>query len=275
MLYYQKKFPVSKIQLAMHGALIRHGQEDCERIRSRLLATCAPALDKTNGKNKMKALSSNVSGDAQIKRKRGRPPKAPQLAQGRTPVSHRQNDAVSSSNEEDVDLNITRKRKGILQPRGSKYSKKSRTGTNRRKPVDYTERYAHSLSDDGAANEEKPSRQSPKKESPITAIKTGEELHIITNGVKQELDQNSSPPPEFLPRKFLELQMVELEYSMIPQGPGDLWTCPFEDCHHRVHRASKISGKKSIREHVGAHQQSAQEKINLAVNESRPYLPVK
>lgn len=89
-------------------------------------------------------------------------------------------------------------------------------------------------------------------------------------------DPDDPPSPTFLPRKYLELKVVEYDLpSKEPQGPGDLWTCTFEGCFHRVHEAPTRGGKKRIKEHFKTHATQAQEKIDLAINESRPYLPVK
>ena len=80
---------------------------------------------------------------------------------------------------------------------------------------------------------------------------------------------------EYLPRKYTEVRVVEYKFpSAEPQGPGDLWTCSFESCRHRVHAASTVDGKAKVNEHLTMHVDSVQAKIDLALQESRPYLPV-
>ena len=113
------------------------------------------------------------------------------------------------------------------------------------------------------------------EESPITTIHTAEDLEMLTNppGEGSPVDDHRV---KYLPRKYLELRVVEYDLpSTEPQGPGNLWTCTFEGCSYRVHEASKPDGKARIMEHFKTHATRAQEKIDLALNESRPYLPVK
>ena len=181
---------------------------------------------------------------------------------------------MSSDDDEYVDLNvITRKRKSILQPSGSKYSKKARKATGRRRshpdPLDPTLSDSHDDDDDDR-------EISPVDESPITTIKNGEHLRFVTDLPTTRSSSDASRSPQYLPRKYLELEVVEFKVPCLePQGPGDLWTCTFDGCHHRIHKASTADGKSRIRDHFGTHTNKAQEKINLALNESRPYLPVK
>ena len=107
--------------------------------------------------------------------------------------------------------------------------------------------------------------------SPITTIRGAEDLELLTNSSPDDAQR-----PKYLPRKYLELRVVEYDLpSTEPQGPGDLWTCTFESCFHRIHGASKSDGKARVIEHFETHATQAQEKIDLALNESRPYLPVK
>ncbi|KAL8658512.1 MAG: hypothetical protein Q9202_007540 [Teloschistes flavicans] len=77
------------------------------------------------------------------------------------------------------------------------------------------------------------------------------------------------------PRKAAEIRMIPYNIpSHQPQGPGDIWLCALENCKHRVHEASKAKGKVQVKEHLEEHARKAQEKIDLALSESRPYLPV-
>ena len=166
---------------------------------------------------------------------------------------------------------MTRKRKSILQPSGSKYSKKSRKATGRRRSIpDPTQ--ARLTDNDENEDEE----ALPKQDSPTLTIKNGDHLNLITNPHIDDTALKTSPPPQFIPRKYLELKIVEFDLpSMEPQGPGDLWTCTFDGCSYRIHRARSATGRDKIREHFRTHKSAAQEKIDLALDESRPYLPVK
>ena len=269
---FNKNFQHVHAHLTLCGLLILL-QEDCERIRRRLFGSSSSHHKGTNERPEEHHQSHQPCDEGQVRRKRGRPPKNQQFLQAKRAMPHDRIEPVSSDDGDDVDFSIPRKRKSILQPSGSKYSKKSRTTASRRRQPDTDEpsppdaiEYEMPVEKDGRLS--KDSRM-------ITTIKDGEELHAITNGLKKIGKHGSSTSPEFLPRNFLELRLIDYEYDMAPQGPGDLWTCPFEGCRHRVHQASSDTGKRSLREHVETHQQSAQEKINLVVHESRPYLPVK
>ncbi len=175
---------------------------------------------------------------------------------------------VLSSDEDSVPNVLTRKRKSILQPSGGKTAKK------------VADRWKSLLAVDGSI--EGSHREEDNDEdsqlsggSPITTIRTAEDLEVLTNAPEDgsPADAHGS---KYFPRKYLELRVVEYDLpSTEPQGPGDLWTCTFEACFHRVHEASKLDGKARIMEHIKTHATQAQEKIDLALNESRPYLPVK
>ena len=129
---------------------------------------------------------------------------------------------------------------------------------------------------EGAHSEEENDEDSQFSEgSPVTTLRTAEDLELLTNPAKDESPADAHLL-EYLPRKYLELKVVDYDLpSTEPQGPGDLWTCTFESCFHRVHEASKLDGKARIMEHFDTHATQAREKIDLALNESRPYLPVK
>lgn len=64
--------------------------------------------------------------------------------------------------------------------------------------------------------------------------------------------------------------------SFEPNTPGDIWTCPFDGCAHRVYGASS-GGEQSrglISEHYANHAHASQAAIDLVHKEERPYLPV-
>ena len=142
-----------------------------------------------------------------------------------------------------------RKSKSILQPKGSKFSKKA-AGRRQNHPPIGNDEATDALSD------EDPVQQEP---SPLATVTPRHPAY-----------------PYFKPPKTEEVLMVSYEVpSNRPQGPGDLWTCTLENCNHRVHRGSTSKGQAQIKEHFQLHACQAQEKIDLALRESRPYLPVK
>ncbi|KAL9131829.1 MAG: hypothetical protein Q9217_000356 [Psora testacea] len=252
--------------------------DDVLRIRSRILGTAlASALPKGNNVQEGVSQSSHVK-ESQPKRKKGRPRKqSPPLVSplSKTPAC-KITPSYSSLDEDDYGTPnvVTRKRKSILQPSGSKYSKKARKAAGRRSSTqDLAE---PTTSDNGDGEDEGEEEKTlPAEQSPITTINNGDHLNLITNPPASRSSAGSSSPPQFLARKYLELKMVEYEVpSMEPQGPGDLWTCTFEGCFHRIYEASTTTSKMRIRDHFKTHKCQAQEKIDLALNESRPYLPV-
>ena len=207
------------------------------------------------------------------RRKRGRPPKSTQSVQVKKPMTRKDVTSAISDEDDEGGSILPRKRKSILQPSGSKYSRKARKATG--KPLSFPNISEPSTSDkdDDTQEEQRPQAE----ESQFMTIKRGHELQALANsGLEKRRSSSSPPPPDFLPRKFVELKMIDYELpSMQSQGPGDLWTCPFEGCYVRIHKASTAQGRMSIHEHLEAHKSSAYDRVSLALNESRPYLPVK
>ena len=176
---------------------------------------------------------------------------------------------------------VTRKQRSILRPPGTKSAKKTRNqpGRKRTRPG-----FAEPEESDSSSEDEKGRPQS----IPITMLKDAEHLESLTNPPRKStakyfsLDPLQVSGPKFLPRKYLEMNIKTYELpSMEPQGPGDLWTCGFEGCHKRVHQGSTEEGKATIKEHFdfhlvnGGNGTDAREKIDLVLDESRPYLPVR
>ena len=177
-----------------------------------------------------------------------------------------------SSSDEDPDSNINllgRKQKSILQPSGGKSSKKA---MSRGKELFHLQQ-----ADGSRDNEDNDDEQEAESDaSPITMLRNAGGLETSTKPARQNSSQDESPSPKVLPRQYLELKVVEYELpSTEPQGPGDLWTCTFEGCFYRVHEASTREGKTKIVQHFKSHANQAQEKIDLVLDESRPYLPVR
>ena len=149
-----------------------------------------------------------------------------------------------------IEAGTKRKSRSILQPKGSKFSRKAASRRQNQASV---------ADEPGAATSDQDDEVAPPEVSPLAAVSQREILHPY-------------PPP----RKTFELEMVVCDIpSDQPQGPGDLWTCQFENCNQRVHEASKPKGKAQIKSHFQEHARRAQEKIDLALAESRPYLPVR
>lgn len=160
------------------------------------------------------------------------------------------------------------KRKSILQPTGSKFSKKA-AGRRRSLPQTGFEEAEEDIEEDaiGEGLEERDGPTPPPRDQE-----------------QMDSDDRDSPPPaetssknyhDYLPRKYVDVKLVEYDLpSCRPEFPGDLWSCPFERCNHEVQGASSKTGQASIKEHYEHHAQDAQKKIDLVHKESRPYLPV-
>ena len=194
------------------------------------------------------------------------------LPQGLLPKTPQTKDSLApTSSDEDDEGNINivhRKQKSILQPSGGKYSKKAAA---RQRELSFM-----GQENWGEDENEDDHKRVQSEESPITTIRNARDLENLTNPPTDRTDQEAPSPPKFLPRKYLELKAVEYDLmSTEPQGPGELWTCTFDGCFYRVHEASTSEGKRRVQEHFKTHASQAQEKIELALHESRPYLPVK
>ncbi|KAI4233944.1 MAG: hypothetical protein LQ349_004091 [Xanthoria aureola] len=176
-----------------------------------------------------------------------RTPKQPRIPSGDTDTS---GDEEYDSSGMVIEAGTKRKSRSILQPKGSKFSRKAASRRQNQASV---------ADEPGAATSDQDDEVAPPEVSPLAAVSQREILHPY-------------PPP----RKTVELEMVVCDIpSDQPQGPGDLWTCQFENCNQRVHEASKPKGKAQIKSHFQEHARRAQEKIDLALAESRPYLPVR
>ena len=190
---------------------------------------------------------------------------------------------LTTSDEDELSTSPIHKRKSILQPVGSKSAKKAKKGPGRKRTRSgYQD---DKSSDDDAVDEDDLAYQAAI--APIQTIRNGNHLEEITNPRQQHAGSSSAvrrpQQPIYLPRKYLEIRAVTYPIpSLEPQGPGDLWTCSLGNCHKRVHLASTPEGKELVREHLKSHikdngagnVEGAQHKIDLALDESRPYLPV-
>lgn len=270
--YFKMTFPVSLYRIAVEEEYLNLPQDEYAAIEAKVLgpvvaAQRQPKTVPKDSRDSSRKRKSQYPQDESNQKKKKR--KAAQQAESRIqslpkgllPKTPQSKDpvAIDSSDEDDDESGIVRKQKSILQPSGGKYSQKAAA---RRKLMEEDDNNG----DEGARSEE----------SPITTLRTARDLEILTNPPTNRSSPEKTPSPKFLPRKYLELKVVEYELpSTEPQGPGDLWTCTFEGCFHRVHEASTSEGKAKIKEHFETHVSQAQEKIDLVLNESRPYLPVK
>lgn len=163
-----------------------------------------------------------------------------------------------------------RKRKSILQPTGSKYSKKA---AGRRRSLSFIDR---ALADNGDGMDAEDDTPAPQDSSPLPPVNHHEAFqlgsHIRTNERLSSSDPSTYTYPSI---KYQEIKVVSYDVpSSRPQGPGDLWTCEFSGCSYSVHEGSSSSGIARIKAHFQTHAHQAREKIELAYQESRPYLPV-
>ena len=246
-------------------------QDEYAKIEARVFGTNSsskPALsENTDSSKKRKSQSPQAEGPIDKKARKDKTAAEVEKCLPATPPSNQALN-VPSSDEDGVPNVLTRKRKSILQPSGGKTARKT---AGRRKSL---------LAVDGLI--ETSHREEGNEEdshfsdgSPITTIRSADNLELITNPPTERSPANTQSL-RYFPQKYLELSVVEYGLPLTEsQGPGDLWTCTFDGCFHRVHEASKSHGKARIMEHFKAHATQAQEKIDLALNESRPYLPVK
>ena len=248
-------------------------QDEYSEIEARVFGTSnapkAASSENRDSSKKRKSQSPHADGPQDKKTRKGKASAQVELHLPQTPSSKQVLDSISSDQDEDDIPNVlTRKRKSILQPSGGKTARKAE---GRRKSL-----LAVDGAIDGTYGDEEDDEDSQfSKGSPIKTIRIAEDLEHLTNP-PMEGSPAGARGLKFLPRKYMELKVVEYDLpSSEPQGPGDLWTCTFEGCFHRVHEASKPDGKARIMEHFKTHATHAQEKIDLALNESRPYLPVK
>lgn len=178
-----------------------------------------------------------------------------------------EDEAPETPSQKSSPENGSHKRKSILQPKGSKYSKKAmqRRGSLALAPKSASNDSSIEEIEDGA--------------SPIT---TARNTTCLPNRTALRPTKRSSALDGYASHHTYLVRKVEKKIpvsyalpSTTPQGPGDIWTCTFEGCNKRLHAASTEEGQAEMQEHFKDHTTSAEEKIQLAMTESRPYLPVK
>ena len=183
-----------------------------------------------------------------------------ELPQGllpKTPDPKELLEGLSSDDDENGNaIPVKRKQKSILQPSGGKYSQKAAA--------------RHGELDAGTKIEDEDDTTNGDESPTMTARHTRHRDSGSTPTSRSSPDASN-----YLPPRHIELKVVQYDIpSTDPQGPGDLWTCMFGTCRKRIYEASTIDGQSRVKEHVKSHASQAQEKIELVLNESRPYLPV-
>lgn len=160
------------------------------------------------------------------------------------------------------------KRKSILQPSGSKFSKKA-AGRRRSLPAIDLEVTGQDVEEDSADSKQ------VERESPSLPPIDRKQMSLHTRGSQPTATTSPATYHDYLPKKYVEVKLVAHSLpSCRPDGLDDIWTCPFDTCGHKVREASSTAGNTSIKDHFQMHAREAQEKIDLVYKESRPYLPV-
>lgn len=218
---------------------------------------------------KRRSESPHIKEPKLKKAKKGRPLRKSPTPLPETPPSKIWQEIVASGEDDDGLAAIPHKRKSILRPSGGQSAKRAKTATTARRSFPGADEISSSDNE----------KQKMADETPITTITNGQHLDLITNPPKQPnnhtFQDRDRSPPRYLPRKYLELSLTEYEIpSTEPQGPGGLWTCTFEGCHARVHQAASSSGQERVKDHLKTHIANTKDKIDLVLDESRPYLPV-
>ena len=202
--------------------------------------------------------SRNTKGQA---RRPGKQPQTPE-SQDEEPDEETDGDEILNRLSDSI---ITRKRKSVLRPAGGKSSKKA---AGRRQ-----------------------SFRSGKEENDSSELSHSVESPTPGKGFSTRADQDDAPdvttsPPAattaldsalaVLPVRRTAVKITQHSLpSYEPQGPGDTWTCQFDECKYKVYNATKPESRAIIKSHFRTHAEQAQEKLDLIYQESRPYLPVK
>ncbi|KAL8874443.1 MAG: hypothetical protein Q9174_000236 [Haloplaca sp. 1 TL-2023] len=239
--YYEHKFPdvYDEVDLRLHPR------------RKSKQPKAAPAIVPIMSQQQQERMPNTSVRAQRLTRRTGHDvPSTPKPASKEVLEGETSADESYDSDGKMIQAGTKRKSKSILRPKGSKVSKKV---AKRRQSL----AAAVDQSEEDAAGSDIDTEQ--PEVSPLAAV------------TQRELPYRRYQPPA----KAAEVKMVAYDLpSGKPQGPGDLWTCTFENCNHRVHQGSKPKGKAQIKAHFHEHARSAQERIDLALLESRPYLPV-
>ncbi len=176
--------------------------------------------------------------------------------------------SVELNDTKDHPKTTLQKRKSILQPSGSKFSKKA---AGRRRSLPPIEVVVIEQDMEVECVDKAPTE---KANSPLQSIDQ-KQMNLEAPDPQKPPEKKPTKFPGLLPRKYVGAKLATYALPTCrAQGPGDIWTCPFDTCGHQVREASTADGNASIKEHFQVHAREAQEKIDLVLSESRPYLPV-
>ena len=179
-----------------------------------------------------------------------------------------EDDILETPSPSSIPEDNSHKRKSILQPKGSKYSKKASKRRGKAPPANPSE--SGPSSDEEHEVNASPMATAATRNGPTLISRTQVQPRKHASAL-DDYSSHHSYQPRVMEEKILVSYRIP---STKPQGPGGVWTCSFEGCNKRIHAASTGDGKAEIRKHFEDHSISAQEKIQLAMAESRPYLPV-
>ena len=278
--YFKHKFPVSAAYSRLSFITSLHTQDTIAEVESRMGRNQIHDIPNAGHQSQRRSSKpGRASGNCSIKGHLSASSHASNAGANQV-LTKIDESATSSSNASAVDgpetpsqnsspENGSRKRKSILQPKGSKYSKKAMARRGKFPIAD------HSDSDISSVEEVENSA------SPLATIGARTTATLPNRAAAQPAKHSSALDDyashhTYLPRVTEQKILVSYPLpSTIPQGPGDVWACTFEGCQKRVHAASTEEGEVEMQEHFRDHSTSAEEKIQLAMTESRPYLPVK
>lgn len=230
-----------------------------------------PGTGKTKHANTQRHKRKTLPTRTAAKQTRGNPScyRTTRSSKDEVPVTPLQprghtHDADTSGDEDEsfTGAGTKRKSKSILRPKGSKFSRKNAA----RRPS-----LPAIMGDMEGLDPSTETDNEVCELSPLAAVAARDVAPVSLQEARREASY-----PYHEPQEPTRLKLVPYDIpSDEPQGPGDLWSCTFENCTRRVHSASSAQGKTHIREHFRYHASQSQEKIDLALSEARPYLPVR
>lgn len=206
-----------------------------------------------------------------------------------TPISKQESLAPSDSEGEDLELGYRgHKGKSALRPKSSKYVPKETVDDDmaikedgdadapdiapnpssplKRKPIDEVEAPA-------------PKRQHSRRDlSPPAQTVAGAE--DLDEGIDMLLDQGQESEEADISIEAdgedvaLPFQLTKEDFRA--KGEGDTWTCPLDECLHRVYAASDAASQTLIKEHYRVHvnDEDASVRLQLVKRMEAPGLPV-
>lgn len=211
---------------------------------------------------------SSPSIEPRSRRRKGRPRKYASTHTSKTFVEGISEERDHSNENYGYCKGSMRKRKSILRPSGTTSAKKMSQPTKRTQ--------VSLAAKQGSTCDDETSMAISCAGSPwLITVQDGAHLDAISNSLLDPFQGNPLPSSKYLPRRYLKLSMTEYNIpSLESHDVGRPWECNFDGCEARVHQASRVSGLDKVRDHLRTHISDSQDKIDLALSESRPYLPV-